>query len=278
MPAPTEKLPPTEFPPERPTGQYPEPGSFEDHGLKPPPPNEPLQPIETPATPKVYTTPETPFDEPFPRGPVEVHGPPPPPEAAISPATERLPSTEFPPERPTGQFGPPTEKLPPTEFPPERPTGQFGPPTEKLPPTEFPPERPTGQFAEGGDSTRSWKPGEQPYMNEAELEDVPTSPNEDWGTRLPNEEHLTDPTDLPIDPITGKPFPEGGAPEPQVAPPAQGPEPAPGLPTKEPDPTPQFKDVPIDPNEKPGTRLPYRGIDEVDDPPIDPITEKPFKP
>ena len=161
IPHPTEKYPTTEFPAEKQTGQFPEPGSFEDHGLKPPPPNEPLQPIERPSAPRVYETPETPFDEPFPRGPVEVHGPPPPPEPSIPPATERLPHTEFPPERPTGRFDEPGQPAPTGGGPSEPPlSGSRGVASTEPSPTQtagLEPERPivhdTGTTPSGGTTT-----------------------------------------------------------------------------------------------------------------------------
>jgi hypothetical protein len=127
-------------------------------------------------------------------------------------------------------------------------------------------------------------------MNDRPLHEVPVDPEGKPGTRLPYSDYLNDPLDPPIDPVTGKPIPEGSdvgappppAPAPQSVSPAPSVDPkgitkdlpAPAAPSMNDRP---FRDIPVDPNGAPGTRLPYSDyLNDPLDPPIDPQTGRAF--
>jgi hypothetical protein len=128
--------------------------------------------------------------------------------------------------------------------------------------------------------TQKWQPGQDPYAPPSPdptppWDSLPEDPNQTPGTRLPYSDYLNDPLDPAIDPVTGQPIPEGGVSGPQ---PATPPDAGPAPPTTPPvDPTPPWDKIPIDPNQTPGTRLPYQNyLNDPLDPPIDPATGKPL--
>ncbi len=125
-------------------------------------------------------------------------------------------------------------------------------------------------------------------MNERPMSEIPVDPEGKPGTRLPYSDYLNDPLDPPVDPVTGKPISEGsdvGAPQPpssQPSLPAPGVHPkgitkdvpAPAQPSLNDRP---FRDIPVDPNGAPGTRLPYSDyLDDPLDPAIDPQSGLPI--
>ena len=272
---------------------------------------EPAPPVETAPKPTTFEPTPEPVAGPKPADPVAALESAPSQAQPPAPAAEALkaePATAQPIEEPplAQAASEPTGKAPFGEPAPADPTEAPKPPTEEPQGRHDGETKVTNSDAAraeraGSDTVRDQVPESKPSprsLNDGDLGDAPINDKEQWGTRLPPEHDpiAIDMNDPPVDPITGKPFEEGGLPDPHPSdPPTKAAGPAapddPNATTKVDTRNPleggkspenykgadaDWRKAPVSDNEDWGTRKSYDPYKvDPNDPAIDPVTGEP---